>query len=138
MSYQSGIPTAVEIPSIDGDYGSIGVVEGVSLLPFGVNRMYFIHGVPEKAERGSHAHRKLSQLILCVSGSLKLSLTDGLTHFDFTLNRPTIGVLIPPGFWRTLNDFSKGSVCVVLASDIYQESDYIRDYEEFLEWRANR
>jgi dTDP-4-dehydrorhamnose 3,5-epimerase-like enzyme len=131
------VPTQVEIPSINGPFGSIGVIEGDLLIPFAVNRMYFIHSVPEGAERGSHAHKVLKQLITCVHGSLKLSLTDGSNEFDFVLNNPKIGVVVPPGFWRTLTDFSANTVCVVLASHVYDESDYIRDYDEFLAWRRS-
>lgn len=138
MPIDSGVPTAVDIPSIDGELGSIGVIEGKALLPFAVNRMYFIHNVPKGVERGSHAHRSLRQLIVCVSGSLNLSLTDGDNKYDFILTHPKEGVLVPPGYWRTLTNFSEGAVCVVLASDEYDESDYIRDYSEFLEWRRNK
>ena len=100
--------------------------------------MYFIHNVPTGAERGSHAHKELKQLMICLSGSVEVDLDDGDETFSFVLKNPYQAIQVPSGYWRTLKNFSVDAVLVVLASSEYQESDYIRDYSEFLDWRAKR
>jgi dTDP-4-dehydrorhamnose 3,5-epimerase-like enzyme len=127
-------PGLVDVPLLSDSLGSIGVVEGQDLLPFRVKRFYFIHGVPAGAVRGSHAHRLLHQLVVAVSGSVNVELDDGTTVERFALTSPGIGLRIPPGYWRTLTDFTPGSVVAVLASHEYDESDYIRDYDDFVSW----
>ena len=117
--------------------GNLTVVENGVTLPFDVRRVYYLYDVPGGAERGAHAHRALSQLIVAVSGSFRVTLDDGTQQRTFFLNRPYQGLLVPPGMWRTLEDFSSGAVCMVLASDIYRAEDYIRDYREFLSFRAS-
>ena len=117
--------------------GNLSVVENGLPLPFDVKRVYYLYDVPGGESRGAHAHRELSQFIVAASGSFSVTLTDGNERRTFFLNRPYKGLLVRPGMWRDLDDFSSGAVCMVLASDIYKEEDYIRDYEEFLEFRKN-
>lgn len=124
----------VEIPLLVDALGSIGVIEGESLLPFKVKRFYFIRDVPTAAVRGSHAHKKLNQLMVAVNGSVTVELDDGETVQKFELTDPGIGLQVPPGYWRTLHDFAPETVVTVLASRKYAESDYIRDYDDFLMW----
>lgn len=118
--------------------GDICVVENLKTIPFDVRRVYYLYDVPGGVGRGGHAHKKLQQLIVAVSGSFTVILDDGQVKRSITLNRPYVGLLIEPGIWRVLNDFSSGSVCLVLASELYTEDDYIRDYDEFLEYKKVR
>jgi len=111
------------------------VVENSSTIPFEVRRTYYLYDIPGGESRGGHAHRKLQQLIVAASGSFSVTLNDGRVKRTFVMNRPYQGLLIVPGIWRTLEDFSSGSVCLVLASEKYEESDYIRDYEEFIKYK---
>lgn len=115
--------------------GDISVVENGKEVPFDVKRIYYLYDVPGGADRGGHAHKELYQLIVAASGAFTVVLDDGMNKNSFTLNRPYQGLLIKPGIWRTLTDFSSGSICMVLASEKYDERDYIREYEEFLTWR---
>ena len=115
--------------------GDISVVENRKEVPFNVKRIYYLYDVPGGADRGGHAHKELYQLIVAASGSFAVTLDDGNEKRTFTLNRPYQGLLIKPGIWRTLNNFSSGSVCMVLASEKYDETDYIRDYDEFIEYK---
>lgn len=112
--------------------GNLTVVQNEDTLPFNVKRVYYLYDVPGGEERGSHAHRDLSQLIIAASGSFRITLDDGKCKRSFFLNRPYQGLYVKPGMWRTLDDFSSGAVCLVLASDIYKKDDYIRDYSEFI------
>ena len=116
--------------------GNISVVENGDTIPFDVKRMYYLYDVPGGVSRGGHAHKDLSQFIVAASGSFTVTLDDGKVKRAFTLNRPYQGLLIKPGVWRNLDDFSSGSVCLVLASEKYDENDYIREYDEFLEYRG--
>ena len=106
-------------------------------LPFDVKRVYYLYDVPGGEERGAHAHRDLSQLIVAASGSFTVTLDDGKCKRSFFLNRPYQGLYVKPGLWRDLGDFSSGAVCMVLASEVYMKEDYIRDYDEFLNYRNN-
>ena len=115
--------------------GDISVVENGKEVPFDVKRIYYLYDVPGGADRGGHAHKALYQLIVAASGAFTVVLDDGTNKKAFTLNRPYQGLLVKPGIWRTLTDFSSGSICMVLASEKYDESDYIRDYEAFEEYR---
>lgn len=115
--------------------GDISVIENGETIPFDVKRIYYLYDVPGGESRGSHGHKQLEQLILAVSGAFTVTLDDGNVRRSFTLNRPYQGLLVKPGIWRTLDDFSSGSVCLVLASEKYQAEDYIRDYNEFIEFR---
>jgi len=116
--------------------GNISVVENNETLPFAVKRVYFLYDVPGGESRGSHAHKELSQLIVAASGSFNVTLNDGKVKRTFFLNRPYQGLYVKPGIWRELEDFSSGAVCMVLASEMYQKDDYIRDYTDFLTFRG--
>ena len=115
--------------------GNISVVENGITVPFDVKRVYYLYDVPGGESRGSHAHKELSQLIIAASGSFRVTLDDGNVKRSFTLNRPYQGLYVKPGIWRDLDDFSSGAVCMVLASEVYQPEDYIREYDKFLEFR---
>lgn len=120
------------------DTGNITVVENGKTVPFDVKRTYYLYDVPGGESRGGHAHKDLYQLIIAVSGSFSVTLDDGNIKRTFILNRPYQGLYIVPGIWRTLDDFSSGSVCLVLASEKYSEEDYIREYEDFIEYKKNK
>lgn len=116
--------------------GNLSVVENGVTLPFDVKRVYYLYDIPGGESRGSHAHKELEQLIIAASGSFKVTLDDGKVKRTFFLNRPYQGLLVKPGMWRDLEDFSSGAVCMVLASEVYQAEDYIRDYDKFLEFKG--
>ena len=111
------------------------VVENGITLPFDVKRVYYLYDIPGGEGRGAHAHRELEQLIVAASGSFTVTLDDGNTKRSFFLNRPYQGLYVKPGLWRDLVDFSSGAVAMVLASEVYQKEDYIRDYNDFLAFR---
>ena len=115
--------------------GDISVVENGKEVPFDVKRIYYLYDVPGGADRGGHAHKALYQLIVAASGAFTVELDDGTNKKAFTLNRPYQGLLVKPGIWRTLTDFSSGSICMVLASEVYTPVDYIRNYDEFIQYR---
>lgn len=118
--------------------GDISVVENDETVPFDVKRIYYLYDVPGGTNRGGHAHKALCQLIIAASGSFTVTLDDGNVRRSFTLNRPYQGLLVKPGMWRTLDNFSSGSVCLVLASEKYDAEDYIRDYNDFLAYKRNQ
>ena len=111
--------------------GNISVVENSATVPFDVKRVYYLYDVPGGESRGGHAHKELQQFIVAASGSFDVILDDGQLKRTFTLNRPYQGLLVVPGIWREIDNFSSGSVCLVLASTGYNEADYIRDYKQF-------
>lgn len=113
--------------------GNITIVEGNKNVPFDVKRIYYLYDIPGGEDRGGHAHKELRQLIVAASGSFNVLLDDGLNKKVVTLNRPDYGLLVVPGIWRELMEFSSGAICLVLASDVYKESDYHRDYKAFIE-----
>lgn len=121
----------IELPKNYRDKGNITAVNSLIEIPFNVNRIYYLYDVPGGESRGGHAHKELQQFIIAASGSFDLIIDDGKNKKTFSLNRPNIGVLMPKGLWRELDNFSSGSICLVLASDIYDENDYIRNYEDF-------
>lgn len=118
--------------------GNLTVVENGQTLPFDVKRVYYLYDIPGGESRGAHAHKQLSQLIVAASGSFRVTLDDGKVKRSFFLNRPYQGLYVKPGIWRDLDDFSSGAVCMVLASDVYDKEDYIRDYNEFIEFRKKK
>lgn len=118
--------------------GNITVVENSKTIPFDVKRVYYLYDVPGGESRGGHAHKDLRQLIIAASGSFSVTLDDGNVKRTFFLNRPYQGLYVVPGIWRTLDNFSSGSVCLVLASMPYEKEDYIRDYNEFIEFKAKK
>lgn len=128
--------TIIELDKHHSDRkGNLSVVQNGSTVPFDVKRVYYLYDVPGGESRGSHAHKELSQLIIAASGSFRVTLDDGNVKRSFTLNRPYQGLYVKPGIWRDLDDFSSGAVCLVLASEVYEKEDYIRDYQEFLKFR---
>jgi dTDP-4-dehydrorhamnose 3,5-epimerase-like enzyme len=128
-------PKLVSVPNFRDSSGSLGVIEKEEPFPFPVKRVYFLFDVAENAVRGSHAHKELHQLIVAITGSFTITLDDGETLTQFDLAKPTEALLISPGYWRTLSNFSDGSSALVLASEEYNEADYIRDYDAFKEWK---
>ncbi|MEM7086146.1 MAG: FdtA/QdtA family cupin domain-containing protein [Bacteroidota bacterium] len=127
----------IEIPKIsdpDGR-GNLSVVEG-DILPFTIKRVYYLYDVPSNSTRGGHAHIELMQCLIALSGSFDVVLDDGKNKKVVTLNRPDVGLIIPTGIWRELESFSSGGVCLSLVSDVYKESDYIREYSDFLSFKG--
>lgn len=122
----------IELPKIEDPRGNLTFVEGDRHIPFDIQRVYYLYDVPGGSERGSHAHRGLQQFIIAMSGSFDVVLDDGTSSQRFHLNRSYYGLYVPPMMWRTLDNFSSGSVCMVLASARYTEADYIRDHAQFL------
>lgn len=129
--------SVIELDKHHHEKGNISVVENEKEVPFDVNRIYYLYDIPGGEERGAHAHKALKQLIIAASGSFDIILDDGNVKRSVTLNRPYIGLLVVPGIWRELINFSSGAICMVLASHKYDESDYIRNYEEFLKYKKN-
>lgn len=125
----------IELNKFPNRAGNITVVEGNRSMPFDINRVYYLYDVPAEEERGGHAHKELYQIMIAASGSFNINLDDGKTKRSFFLNHPNQALLIIPGIWRELNDFSSGSVCLVLASLLYDAKDYIRDYSDFLNYK---
>ncbi|MBP3512202.1 MAG: WxcM-like domain-containing protein [Prevotella sp.] len=122
----------IDLPKIIDPRGNLTVAEGQRNVPFGVSRVYWVYDVPSGESRGGHAHRHCREFIIAVSGSFHVTLDDGHGRKTYLLNHPYQGLLVETGIWRTLDDFSSGAVCLVLASDPFEEADYIRDYEDFL------
>lgn len=127
--------TVLPLNKIHNRAGNITIVEGDKNVPFQVKRIYYLYDIPSGEVRGGHAHKALYQLIVATSGSFDVQLDDGLNKRIVRLNRPDYGLLIIPGIWRELFEFSSGSVCLVLASTKYDEADYIRDYSEFKKYK---
>lgn len=115
--------------------GSLSVVESSADVPFHIARVYYLYDVPGGESRGGHAHKQLQQLIVSAMGSFDVTLDDGSSRRTFTLNRAYHGLLMPAGIWRELDNFSSGAICLVLASEVYAEEDYLRSYDEFLAWK---
>ena len=125
----------VELDKPHHEKGNSTVVENGITVPFDVKRVYYLYDVPGGETRGGHAHKELYQLMVAASGSFSVILDDGTVKRTFVLNRPYQGLLIVPGIWRELDDFSSGSVCLVLASQVYEEADYIRKYPDFINYK---
>ena len=122
----------IELQKIQDPRGNLTVAEGVTQIPFDIARAYWVYDVPGGESRGGHAHKRLKQLVIATSGSFTVTLDNGKERKKYLLNHPWQGLLIDTGIWRTLDDFSSGAVCLVLASEHYDEDDYIYDYDEFL------
>lgn len=121
----------IELPKIIDQRGNLTFIEGGRHIPFDPKRVYYLYDVPGGAARGGHAHRRLEQFIVAASGSFTVITDDGTARKDFYLNRSYYGLYIPTMVWREIDNFSSGSVCLVLASRLYEEDDYLRDYDEF-------
>jgi hypothetical protein len=124
--------SVIDVSKVHNAAGNITVAENLKNIPFEVKRVYYLYDIPGGEARGGHAHYELEQYIIAVSGSFDVILSDGHNRKIVTLNRPNFALHVVPGLWRELDNFSSGSVCLVLASLKYDESDYIRDYSEFL------
>ena len=125
----------IELPKIYDPRGNLTVAEQMKNVPFEVKRVYWTYDVPAGERRGGHAHTECVEFIIAVSGSFTVTLDDGKgNRKDFHLNHPWQGLLVPTGIWRTLEDFSSGAVCLVLASELFDEADYFYEYDEFLEY----
>lgn len=122
----------IPLPVVTDPRGNLSFIESGVQTPFAFERVYFLYDVPGGSQRGGHAHRRLYQLVIAISGSFDVHLDDGVTRKTFHLNRGYTGLLITPYIWREIDNFSSASVCLVLASEKYDESDYIRDYKDFL------
>lgn len=125
------MPRIVALPRIHDPRGNLTFAQAGEQVPFGIRRCYWIYDVPAGEERGGHSHHEMSQLLVAVGGSFDVNLHDGFRWRRFTLNRPFEGLYIPPGFWRTLDNFSSGAVCLSIVSTDYCESDYVRDFDEY-------
>lgn len=121
----------ISLPKIEDRRGNLSVIEK-DIIPFEMKRVYYLYDVPSGSERGGHAHKDLQEFLVALSGSFDVILHDGISESTVILNKPNIGLLIPTGVWRELKNFSSGAVCLVVASDVYIEDDYIRDFEEFM------
>lgn len=121
----------INLPKIQDTRGNLTFVEGSRHVPFDIKRVYYLYDVPGGAERGGHGHKALHQLIIAMSGSFDVVLDDGAGKHRFHLNRSHYGLYVCPMMWREIDNFSSGSVCMVLASNYYDESDYYRNYDEF-------
>ena len=122
----------VQLPKISDPRGNLTFVESDKHIPFKIQRAYYLYDIPGGSDRGGHAHKKLQQLMIALSGSFDVHLDSGLEKSSWRLDRPYIGLLICPMVWRTISNFSSGAVCLVLASMEYDENDYYREYDEFI------
>ena len=121
----------LDLARIDLDSGALTAINSDEEVPFNIKRVYYLYDVPNKSDRGAHAHKELMQLVVAASGSFEIELNDGIKSKTFVMRQPDEGLLVPPGLWRDLRNFSGGGICMVLASDVYNEVDYIRDFIEF-------
>jgi dTDP-4-dehydrorhamnose 3,5-epimerase-like enzyme len=121
----------INIPKIEDPRGNLSVIEK-DVVPFEIKRVYYLFDVPAGAERGGHSHKEQQEFLIALSGSFEVILNDGKEKKIITLNKPFEGLLIGNGIWRELKNFSSGSVCLVVASDVFKEEDYIRDFDQFL------
>lgn len=120
----------IEVPKIQDRRGNLSVIEGAT-IPFVSKRVYYLYDVPSGSKRGGHAHKEQQEFLIALSGSFDVILKDGKSSQTVTLNKPNLGLLIVDGIWRELRNFSSGAVCLVLASDEFDEDDYIREYKNF-------
>lgn len=125
----------IDLPVFSTQSGSITSMNNKKEIPFNIKRVYYLYDVPNAADRGAHGHISLQQLIIAASGSFTINLFDGIDSQTYVLNQPNQGLLIIPGIWRELKGFSGGAVCLVLASEEYDENDYLRDYNKFLNFK---
>lgn len=130
--------TIIDLPKIADPRGNLTVAESLKNVPFAIRRAYWLYDVPAGECRGGHAHKRLRQLVIALSGSFTVTLDDGHERRTVLLNHPYQGLLIETDIWRTLDDFSSGAVCLVLASELFDESDYIYDYDEFIRWTSEK
>jgi dTDP-4-dehydrorhamnose 3,5-epimerase-like enzyme len=127
----------VHFPKVTDYRGNLSFIEENRQIPFPIKRVYYLYDVPSGATRGGHAHKELHQMVIALSGSFDVVLDDGYSRTKFFLNRPHYGLYIPPRIWREIENFSSNSVALSLVSQVYDESDYLRDYDAFKRWVLN-
>jgi dTDP-4-dehydrorhamnose 3,5-epimerase-like enzyme len=132
MENNTNMIQLITLPKIEDRRGNLSVIEN-DTIPFEIKRVYYVYDIPSGVERGGHSHKNLKEFLVALSGSFDVVLNDGNQMVNVTLNKPNVGLLINPGIWRELKNFSSGAVCLVVASDVYIEEDYIRDLDEFLD-----
>jgi hypothetical protein len=125
----------LDLTRIDLDSGALTAINSNEEVPFSTKRVYYLYDVPNKSDRGAHAHKELVQLVVAASGSFEIELKDGVNSKAFMLRQPDEGLLIPPGLWRDLRRFSGGAICLVLASELFNEDDYLRNLSDFYEYK---
>lgn len=128
----------IEVPKFSNRAGNLSIIQGVENIPFQPRRVFFIYDIPAGESRGAHAHKVCQQFIIAASGSFEVSLDDGTNKRTIALSRPSYGIYIPSGIWAFEFNFSSGAVCLVMASETYDSSDYIRDYNEFQSWKFSK
>ena len=128
--------SVVELGKIENNQGNLTVVQSNQNVPFDIKRVFYLYDIPGGEARGAHAHKQCHQFLVAVSGCFEVALDDGVNKRTVTLNRPFYGLHIPPGIWAAEQEFSSGSVCLVLTSETFSEEDYIRDYEQFKAYRS--
>lgn len=126
----------VELPKITNRRGNLTSITSNTNVPFGVKRVFYLYDIPGGESRGAHAHKTCHQFLIAASGAFEVALDDGKNKRTITLNRPFYGLHIPPGIWASEQGFSSGAICLVLTSDVYEATDYIRDYNEFLKYKG--
>lgn len=128
--------SVVELGKIENNQGNLTVVQSNQNVPFDIKRVFYLYDIPGGEARGAHAHKQCHQFLVAVSGCFEVALDDGVNKRTVTLNRPFYGLHIPPGIWAAEQEFSSGSVCLVMTSETFSEEDYIRDYEQFKAYRS--
>lgn len=130
------LPTIFKIPSYNDERGSMSFIErDNSIIDFDIKRIYYLYNIPKGRTRGDHAHKKLQQLMIAISGSIEIILDDGKKKESFLLSSPDEALYVPSGYYRHLK-FTKDAICLVIASEKYDESDYIRNYDDFIKWKS--
>jgi WxcM-like, C-terminal len=126
----------IQLPKIQNLAGNITPITNFVNIPFSIKRVYYLYDIPGGESRGAHGHRNLEQLIVAASGSFDITIDDGRNKKTVLLNRPYLGLHLKPGLWRDISNFSSGAICLVLASEFYDELEYIREYQDFLQFRG--
>ncbi|MCB9211471.1 MAG: WxcM-like domain-containing protein [Ignavibacteriales bacterium] len=128
----------IHFPKIQSREGNITTIENNKNIPFSIKRVFYIYDIPGGEDRGAHAHKECHQILIAASGSFDILLDDGVNKKTISLNRPYFGLHIPPGIWAAEQSFSSGSVCLVLTSELYNENDYLREYEKYLGYKIEK
>lgn len=126
----------LHLPKIQSRSGNITPVNNFTNIPFGIKRVYYLYDIPSGSNRGAHGHKELESLIVAICGSFDITIDDGVCKKTIQLNRPDIGLNLKPGIWRDISNFSSAAICFVLASELYNEADYIREYADFLSYKG--